>query len=160
MMIRVFMYKNILVAVAHGGNANHLVELGIQLAKKNDAILTLCHIKNLQFMFPNYTTGTMYIPQDIVFYESNNGMEEVLQKYKSHALKKGVKKVDVVVTSSSTPALAITKVVAEKFGCDLILCGESSRKKRILNFFGNTTNEILKNANVDVLIVKKSKENK
>src|SRR5690554_3257944 len=102
------MYTNILVAVAHGGNADHLVKVGTTLALQNKAILTLCHIKNLQFILPNYTTGSMYLPPDIVYYESEDGMEETLKKYKEEALKKGVKKVDVVVTSSSTPAIALT----------------------------------------------------
>lgn len=154
------MYKNILVAIAYGGNSNHLFKIGMDLALKYGATLTLSHIKNLHFVLPDYTSGSMYTPSDIVYYESNNGMEEILEKYKNEALAAGVKKVDVVVTASSTPALAITDVVAIGFECDLIVCGESSKKKGFLKIFGNTQNEIVKHANCDVLVVKNPTDEK
>jgi nucleotide-binding universal stress UspA family protein len=147
------MYKNILVSVAHGGNSSHLFNVGLDLAIKNGASITLCHIKNLQYILPNYASGSMYMPQDVVYYETNDGMEDILKKYKEEAVKKGVPKVDVVITASSTPALAITEVVANGFDCDLIICGSSS-SKGFFKIFGNTTNEILKNAKCDVLVVK------
>ena len=148
------MYKNILVSVAHGGNSNHLFKVGLEMALKYEATLTLSHIKNLQYILPNYASGSMYMPQDVVYYETNDGMEEILSKYKEEAIRKGVSKVDVVVTASSTPALAITDVVANGFDCDLILCGASD-SKGFFKIFGNTTNDIIKNAKCDVLVVKK-----
>lgn len=153
------MYNNILVSVAHSGNSNHLFKVGLDLALKYNAALTLCHIKSLQYIFPNYADGNLIIPQDVVFYEADTGMEEILNKYKEEALRKGVRKVDVVVTASSTPGLAITEVVAAGFGCDLIVCG-ASNSKGFFKIFGNTTNEIVKSAKCDVLVVKTNPKNK
>lgn len=157
------MYKNILVAISHGQNAYDLFQVGLNLALKTGAMLTLSHIKNLHIVLPDFTTAssTMYNPNptEIFYYETNDGMKELLEKYKEEALEKGVHKVDVVITSSSTPALAITDVVAEGFECDLIICGESSRKKRFLKLFGNTANEIVKHAKCDVLVVKNKRTN-
>ncbi|MDF2699765.1 MAG: universal stress protein [Haloplasmataceae bacterium] len=150
------MYKNILVSVAHGANAYELFRIGLDMAIKNEARLTLCHIKNMQYIMPNYASGSVYMPQDVVYYESNDGIEETLNMYKDEALKKGISKVDVVVTASSTPALAITEVVAKGFEIDLIVCG-SSNSKGIFKFFGNVATEIVKTAPCDVLVVKNNK---
>lgn len=156
------MYKNILVAISHGKNSYQLFQKGLELALKTGAMLTLGHIKNLHIVMPDYTSGAsgLYNPSEILYYETNDGMRELLEKYKEEALRKGVYKVDVVITSSSTPALAITDVIAEGFGCDLIICGESNRKKRFLKLFGNTTNEIVKHAKCDVLVIKHKEEDK
>jgi len=151
------MYKNVLVAVSHGANAYHLFEVGLDIALKSKAKLTLCHIKNMQYIMPNYTNGSVYMPQDIVYFETNDGIEETLNKYKEEAFKKGIEKVDVVVTASSTPALALTGVVAPGYDCDLIVCGSSS-SKGIFKFFGNVATEIVKHAPIDVLIVKSQQE--
>jgi len=151
------MYKNVLVAVAHGAHAYKLFEIGLEIALKDQAHLTLCHIKNMQYIMPNYASGSVYMPQDIVYYETNDGIEETLNKYKEEALKQGVKEVEVVVSASSTPALAITEVVAKGFDCDLIICGSSS-SKGIFKLFGSVTTEIVKSATSDVLVVKTEKE--
>ena len=132
------MYKNILVAISHGKNAYRLFQVGMELALKTGATLTLGHVKNLHVVLPDYSTNSsLYQPSDIFYFETDNGMKELLEKYKEEALRRGVHKVDVVITSSSTPALAITDVIATGFDCDLIICGESSRKKRFLKLFGN-----------------------
>lgn len=151
------MYKNILVSISHGSNSYNLFKVGLELALLNKAQLTLCHIKNLQYIMPNYTDGNVYVPQDIIYFETNDGIEDTLNKYKEEALKKGVSKVDVVVTTSASPAAAITSVVAPGFECDLIVCG-SSKSKGIFKIFGNVTAEIVKNAPVDVLVVKDKQE--
>ncbi len=147
------MYKNVLVSVSHGSNAYHLFQVGLNIAINNKARLTLCHIKNMQYIMPNYANGSVYMPQDIVYFETNDEIEETLNKYKEEALKKGISKVDVVVTASSTPALAITGVVTPGFDCDLIVCGSSSGKG-IFKMFGNVATEIVKNAPCDTLVVK------
>lgn len=147
------MYKNILVAISHGSNSYDLFKVGLEFALLNKANLTLCHIKNLQYIIPNYTDGNVYMPQDVIYFETNDGIEDTLNKYKEEALKKGVAKVDVVVTASSTPAISITNVVVPGFDCDLIICG-SSKSKGIFKIFGNVTGEIIKNTSVDVLVVK------
>ncbi len=147
-------YKNVLVSISHGSNSYLLFQKGLEIALNNKAQLTLCHIKNMQYIMPNFTNGSVYMPQDIVYFETNDGIEETLNKYKEEALKKGVSKVDVVVTASSTPALAITGVVATGFECDLIVCGSSSSKGWFFKLFGNVTSDIVKNAPVDVLVVK------
>ncbi len=151
------MYKNVLVAVSHGSNSFNLFKIGLDIALKNDARLTLCHIKNMQYIMPNYTNGSVYMPQDIVYFETNDGIEETLDKYKEDAYNAGIKKVDVVVTASSTPALAITSVVAKGFDCDLIVCG-SSNSKGFFKLFGNVATEIVKNSKCDVLVVKNKNE--
>lgn len=153
------MYNNILVAISHGKNAYRLFQIGLDLAFKTGAMLTLGHVKNLHVVMPDYSTSSnLYHPSDVFYYETDNGMKELLNKYKDEALKKGVKKVDVVMTSSTTPALAITDVIAPGFDCDLIICGDSSRKKRFLKIFGNTMNEIVKHAKCDVLVIKNNEE--
>ena len=151
------MYKNVLISVSHGANAYELFKVGLDIALKNDAKLTLCHIKNMQYIMPNYASGSVYMPQDVVYYETNDGIEETLNKYKEEALNKGIKRVEVAVTASSTPALAITEVIATGYDCDLIVCGSSS-SKGIFKFFGNVATEIVKTAPCDVLIVKNKKE--
>lgn len=153
------MYKNVLISIAHGGNSNHLFKVGLELALRYNASITLCHIKNLQYILPNYANGSMYMPQDVFYFETDTGMEDILNKYKEIALKKGIKKVDVVITASSTPGLAISDVVADGYGCDLIVCG-ASNSKGVFKIFGNTTNEIVKNAKCDVLVVKPKVEEK
>lgn len=151
------MYKNVLVAVSRGSNAYNLFKIGLEVALNNDACLTLCHIKNMQYIMPNYTNGSVYMPQDIVYFETNDGIEETLNKYKEEALDAGIAKVDVVVTASSTPALAITGVVADGFDCDLIVCG-SSNSKGFFKLFGNVATEIVKISKYDVLVVKNKNE--
>lgn len=153
------MYNNVLVSVAHSGNAYELFKVGLEIALRHESRLTLCHIKNMQYILPNYASGSMYMPQDVVYYETNDGMEEILNKYKEEALSAGVEKVDVVVTASSTPSLAITEVVAAGFECDLIICG-SSNSKGLFKIFGNTSSDIVKHAKTDVLIVKNKKDEK
>jgi nucleotide-binding universal stress UspA family protein len=153
------MYKNILVSISHGSNSYRLFQVGLDIALKYKAQLTLCHIKNLQYIMPNYANGSIYMPQDIIYFETNDGIEETLNKYKEEAIKKGISKVDVVVTASSTPALAITGVVTSGFDCDLIVCG-SSQSKGIFKIFGNVTGDIVKNASVDVLVVKNKEKDK
>ncbi len=147
------MYQNVLVAVSHGTKGYHLFQVGLDIALKNKAKLTLCHIKNMQYIMPNYTNGSVYMPQDIVYFETNDGIEDTLNKYKEEALRKGISKVDVAVTASSTPALAITGVVTPGYDCDLIVCGSSSNKG-IFKLFGNVATEIVKSAPCDVLVVK------
>jgi len=153
------MYKNILVAISHSSNSHDLFEVGLNLALKHNAQMTLCHIKNLRYIVPNFLNEGIYLPQDIVYLETNDGIEEILNKYKDEALKKGISKIDVVVTASSTPALAITNVVAKGYDCDLIVCGSSSSKGILKKIFGNVTTEIVKNAPCDVLVVKNIEKN-
>jgi len=153
------MYKNILVAISHGSNSHDLFEIGLDLALKHNAQMTLCHIKNLQYIIPNYLNEGIYLPQDIVYLETVDGIEDILNKYKDEALNKGIKKVDIVVTASSTPALAITNVVAKGYDCDLIICGSSSSRGILKKIFGNVTTEIVKNAPCDVLVVKNFEKN-
>ena len=81
------MYKNILVSISHGSNSYNLFKVGLELALKYRAQLTLCHIKNLQYIMPNYTDGNVYVPQDIIYFETNDGIEDTLNKYKDEALK-------------------------------------------------------------------------
>ncbi|HEY8364539.1 MAG TPA: universal stress protein [Haloplasmataceae bacterium] len=152
------MYKNILVAISHGSNSYNLFQIGLDLALKYKAQMTLCHIKNLKYIIPNFANENVYMPQDIIYFETNDGIEDTLNKYRDEALVKGVLKVDVVVTASSTPALAITNVVVPGFGCDLIICGSSKSKGIFKKIFGNVTGDILKNTSVDVLIVKDKEE--
>ena len=134
----------------------HLFQVGLDVALKHKVRLPLCHIKNMQYIMPNYTNGSLHMPQDMVYFETNDGIEEVLNKYRDEAIKKGISNVDVVVTASSTPALAITGVVTPGFDCDLIVCG-SSNSKGIFKMFGNVSVEMVKNASCDVLVVKTSR---
>lgn len=146
-------YQNILIAIPKSERAHDIFKEGIKLAKIANAKVTLCHINENKYIFSGYPSAGIFFPHTFVEIEDPNDIEEVLNKYKEEAIKLGVKDVEIVITSSSTPALSITEVVATNYKCNLIVCG-CSEKKGIFKFLGSTAIDITKNAHCDVWVIK------
>lgn len=144
-------YKKILVAVDGSKEAEWALQKGIEIALRNDASLVLAHIVDAR-NFPATEAFNSTIGDNSEDYAS-----ELLSGYKEMAEKAGVKEVTTVIEYGS-PKIIIPKNIAKKQNIDLIVCGATGLNAIERFLMGSVSENIVRNANCDVLIVRTDKE--
>ncbi|MCJ8009621.1 universal stress protein [Lederbergia wuyishanensis] len=141
------MYQNILVAVDGSKSADCAFKKAVQIAKRNNAKLTLIHVIDTRsFATIDAYNGTMSE-------RAETYAKELLDEYKKQAEAQQFANFETLVEHGS-PKTVIPKQVAKKINADLIICGATglSAVERLL--IGSVSEHIMRSADCDVLIVR------
>lgn len=144
-------YKNILIAVDGSTEAEWALKKGIEIAKRNDAQITLAHIIDTR------TFSTVEAYDRTIAERADMFAKELMEKYKRDAIEAGVSKVEYVVDYGS-PKVIIPKDLANKQKVDLIVCGATGMNAMERFLIGSVSENIVRYASCDVLVVRTSKE--
>ncbi|WNS74585.1 universal stress protein [Bacillus sp. DTU_2020_1000418_1_SI_GHA_SEK_038] len=144
-------YKNILVAVDGSTEAEWAFKKAIEVAKRNDSQITLAHIIDTR------TFSTVEAYDRTISERANMFAKELMEKYKSEAMESGVAKVEYVIDYGS-PKVIIPKDMAKKQNVDLIICGATGMNAMERFLIGSVSENIVRYAKCDVLVVRTSKE--
>lgn len=144
-------YTNILVAVDGSTEAEWAFKKAIEVAKRNDAQITLAHIIDTR------TFATVEAYDRTISEKANLFAKELMEKYKSEAMEAGVAKVEYVIDYGS-PKVIIPKDMAKKQEVDLIICGATGLNAMERFLIGSVSENIVRYAKCDVLVVRTSKD--
>lgn len=147
-------YEKILVAIDGSEEAEWAFKKAINIAKRNSAKLILCNIIDAREL----TVSTYGLYADTSIVESaEKSAKELLESYTQTAKEMGLEQVEAILKFGS-PKTKISKEVAPQNQADLIVCGATGLNavERIL--VGSVSENILRYANCDVLVVRTPKE--
>ena len=144
-------YTNILVAVDGSTEAEWAFKKAIEIAKRNDAKITLAHIIDTR------TFATVEAYDRTIAERADMFARELMEKYKNQAIEAGVSDVDYVVDYGS-PKIIIPKEIAKKNNVDLIICGATGMNAVERFLIGSVSENITRYAACDVLVIRTNKE--
>ncbi|MBS4176042.1 universal stress protein [Lederbergia citrea] len=140
-------YHNILVAVDGSKSAECAFKKAVQIAKRNDAKLTLIHVIDTRsFVAIDSYNGTMA-------QRAEKYAEELLNEYKLEAEAYGIPTLDTIVEYGS-PKVVIPKQTAKTINADLIICGATGLNAVERLLIGSVSEQITRSASCDVLVVR------
>ncbi len=146
-------YKNILVAVDGSKQAEKAFKKAIQIAKQNDAKLTIINVIDTR------TFGSIEAYDATIANRASAYAEELLSDYQKEAEKEGLTDVDVMIKHGS-PKVIISRHAAKQVDADLIVCGATGLNAVERFLIGSVSENIVRSANVDVLVVRSNEEEK
>lgn len=144
-------YTNILVAVDGSTEAEWAFKKAIEIAKRNDAKITLAHVIDTR------TFATVEAYDRTIAERADMFARELMEKYKNQAIEAGVSDVDYVVDYGS-PKIIIPKEIAKKNNVDLIICGATGMNAVERFLIGSVSENITRYAACDVLVIRTNKE--
>lgn len=144
-------YKNILVPVDGSKQAAWAFQKAIEVAKRNDAKITLTHVIDLR------TFASVEAYDRTLTERTKKFAEELLEGYKHEAIEAGVKEVSYIIDYGS-PKVIIPKEIAKKTNADLIVCGATGMNAVERFFIGSVSQSISRLAPCDVMIIRTEKE--
>ncbi|QED48920.1 universal stress protein [Cytobacillus dafuensis] len=144
-------YSNILVAVDGSTEAEWAFKKAIEVAKRNDARITLAHIIDTR------TFATVEAYDRTIAERADMFARELMEKYKNEALEAGVSNVEYVIDYGS-PKIRIPKDIAKKHSVDLIICGATGMNAVERFLIGSVSENIVRYAPCDVLVIRTNKE--
>ena len=141
-------YKNIIVAIDGSDEGEWAFKKAIEVTKRNHAALHIVHIYELRA----YPSDALSIKERAEKF-GNQLLEDYLQKAKEAGL-------DHVSTflEFGSPKVEITKKAENKIKADLIICGKTGLNAVEHMFIGSVSENIVRSAHCDVLVVKTNKE--
>jgi len=138
-------YKNILVAVDSSKEAESALRKSIEIAKFGQ--VSILHIANV---IDSYSIAE----EDSSALEREQQLsEKLLNRYKSIAEHESIANVEVQIKHGS-PKRVITEELAPLVKADLIVCGVQGIKNAEHFFLGSVSEEIVRTATCDVLIIR------
>ena len=109
-------YHNILAAVDGSKSAECAFKKAVQIARRNNAKLTLIHVIDTRsFAAIEAYDGT-------TAQRAEKYAEKLLNEYRQEAESHGLKKLETMIEYGS-PNVVIPKKIAKKINADLIICG-------------------------------------
>lgn len=144
-------YKNILVAIDGSTEAEWALKKAAEIAKRNEASITLAHIIDTR------TFSTVEAYDRTIAERADLFARELMEKYKSEAEEAGVTKVEYVIDYGS-PKTIIPKGLANKLNVDLIICGATGMNAMERFLIGSVSENIVRYASCDVLVVRTNKD--
>lgn len=144
-------YKNILVAVDGSTEAEWAFKKSIEVAKRNNAKITLAHIIDTR------TFATVEAYDRTIAERADNFATELMENYKKQAEEAGVKDVSYVVDYGS-PKVKIPKEIAKKNNIDLIICGATGLNAVERFLIGSVSEHITRYAPCDVMVIRTEKD--
>ena len=144
-------YKKVLVAVDGSREAEWALKKAIEVCKRNDASLIIGHVIDTR-NYPTMEAYDMTISQRAEEYAN-----EILDKYKAEAEAAGIKEV-VTEIEPGSPKVKITRAIGPKHEADLIICGATGLNAVERFLIGSVSENIVRSAKCDVLIVRTEKE--
>ncbi|MFD2446331.1 universal stress protein [Bacillus sp. CGMCC 1.16607] len=144
-------YKNILVAVDGSKEAEWAFKKSIEIAKRNNAKLILAHIVDTR------TFSTVEVYDATIADRADRYAGELMEGYKEQAIAAGITDVTYKIDYGS-PKVIIPKDLAKTYHVDLIICGATGLNMVERFFMGSVSENIVRYAPCDVLIVRTEKD--
>ncbi|MCE4957540.1 universal stress protein [Macrococcoides caseolyticum] len=140
-------YQRILIPVDGSKVSEYAFQKGVDIAKRNNAALTLAHVVDIR------TYANVESDRGSLHENADKYTEKMLNGYKDIALQSGVKSVDTVIGHGAARQV-ITKEIAPKSECDLIICGSNGINALERFIMGSVSEAIVRYAKCDVLVVR------
>ena len=142
--------KSILVGIDGSENAIRAVKVASQIAKNNQAELTILHVMAIP---SSVYSGNVYVPLDKIEEKMKLSGEKFVATAVSFAEEKGIKPKTVIAEGIDSPARKIT-TYSEDNNIDLIVVGTRGLGgfKRLL--LGSVASEVVHYAHCSVLVVR------
>ena len=142
------MYKHVLVAMDGSKESEKAFKKAIEICLVHEAHLSIAHVIDI------HTFAAMDSSSGLSLEIAENYADELLLKFEQQALNANVKFVNKIMEFGS-PKVLIAKNIASKHNIDLIVCGATGVNaiERIL--IGSVSENIVRNASCDVLVVRK-----
>ncbi|HFR3797072.1 TPA: universal stress protein [Streptococcus suis] len=140
-------YQSILVAVDGSTNAEVALQKAIQVAKRNQAKLTIAHVIDTRALHN-------VVAFDASIYESlEKEAETLLGNYKKWATDAGLTDIATIVEFGNPKTLLSTNIPQEA-GADLMLLGATGLNTFERLLIGSSSEYIMRHTDIDILIVR------
>ena len=140
-------YQSILVAVDGSTNAEVALQKAIQVAKRNQAKLTIAHVIDTRALHN-------VVAFDASIYESlEKEAETLLGNYKKWATDAGLTDIATIVEFGNPKTLLSTDIPHEA-GADLMLLGATGLNTFERLLIGSSSEYIMRHTDIDILIVR------
>jgi nucleotide-binding universal stress UspA family protein len=140
-------YKQILVAVDGSKESEWAFKKAVAIADRNEATLNLINVIDTR----SYAAVEAY--DRSIAERAQQFAEELLGNYKLEAEKAGLQKVNVLVEYGS-PKTLISRDLSKKLEADLIICGATGLNAVERFLIGSVSENIVRSAKCDVLVVR------
>ena len=147
----VLKYNQIIVAVDGSKESNWAFKKAMGIAQRNNATLNLVNIIDTR----SYAAVEAY--DRSIAERAQKFAEELLTEYKQEAEAAGLKNVNIVVEYGS-PKTMISRELSKKLSVDLIICGATGLNKVERFLIGSVSENIVRSAACDVLVVRTPEE--
>lgn len=146
-------YKRILSAVDGSESAEYALMKAIKIALRNHSELIITHAIDTHV----YTMGEPALYFDDIDFDTSE-IEKKLAEYKHRAASAGVEKVTIDLTKGN-PKTVLSKELPRKYHADLIVVGQTGLNAIERWMVGSVSEQIIRAAPCDVLIVRNEEEN-
>lgn len=143
----VLKYNQIIVAVDGSKESNWAFKKAMGIAQRNNATLNLVNIIDTR----SYAAVEAY--DRSIAERAQKFAEELLNEYKQEAEAAGLKNVNVIVEYGS-PKTMISRDLSKKLVADLIICGATGLNKVERFLIGSVSENIVRSAACDVLVIR------
>lgn len=140
-------YESILIPVDGSKVSEYAFQKAVQIAKRNDAVMHLAHVVDIR------TYANVESERGSLHENADKYTEKMLAGYKALALEQGVKAVDTHIGHGAARQV-ITKEIAPKTNCDLIICGSNGINALERFIMGSVSEAIVRYSKCDVLVVR------
>lgn len=146
--------KKILIPTDFSKYADEAIEVGAQIAKKNDSEIVLIHMLELPTHMNDAVTGETSIPEIMLF---KRKAEETLKSIKNRPYLAGIKVTEVVRLDGVYKG--INNYIKQNTDFDLIIMGSHGSTGINEIFIGSNTEKVVRQSEVPVLVIKNKIEN-
>lgn len=142
-----YQYEKILVAIDGSAESELAFEKAVNVAKRNDAALLLTHVIDTRAL---QSVATF----DATVYEKlEREAHDVLNELKEKARAAGLEKVTQIVEFGNPKSLLAIDI-PDREGADLIMLGATGLNAFERLLVGSSSEYILRNARIDILVVR------
>lgn len=141
-------YRNVIVAIDGSESSERALEKAIEVATLNKATLHIVSVIDTRSWVNFESHNAEKLQQDAEVFSTS-----LIESYNEAELA-GIEDINIIVESGS-PRTLITQEISRRVNADLIICGASgvSTSERI--FLGSVSENIVRTAECDVLVVRK-----
>lgn len=141
-------YENIIVAIDGSKNAESALERAIQIAKLNKSTLHIVSIIDSRSWTNLEAHNAKKLEKDSELFASS-----LMESYNEAELA-NIEDINIIVESGS-PRTIISGEISRRVNADLIICGASGTIPSERLFLGSVSENIVRTAECDVLVVRK-----
>lgn len=140
-------YSNIIVAIDGSKESELAFRKSISIANRNGSTLYLVNVIDTRSYVGLEAIGESFSDRAKRF------VLEILEEYKKRAIEQKVQDVKIIIEYGS-PKEKIPHEISKKVEADLIICGATGLSSLERFFIGSVSENIVRHANCDVLIVR------
>lgn len=146
-------YKNVLVGIDGSDEANAAFNRALNIAKTEGVTLHIAHVVDTQSL----TTIDQYAPYNVSITDAQNYGDKLLEQYVEKAKVEGFDKINKVLEQGS-PKRDLPGKVAKAHEIDLIVVGATGLNAIERFLIGSVSENIVRRATCDVLIVRENQQ--